>query len=149
MFPAKAGGFARSERDTSRNSGFASYAAPGKALRPWRRMGGRVVEGTGLENRQAGNRLVGSNPTPSASRRVVDTKRVNFHSRTRQPIPLVVPCLSASCLGRRRAGRARDGTISLRDSKEILARLPGRRRLVSDLTAESRQSCRIFDNCEG
>jgi hypothetical protein len=25
-----------------------------------------VVEGTGLENRQAGNRLVGSNPTPSA-----------------------------------------------------------------------------------
>jgi hypothetical protein len=30
-------------------------------------MGGRVVEGTGLENRQAGDRLVGSNPTPSAS----------------------------------------------------------------------------------
>lgn len=30
------------------------------------RMGGRVVEGTGLENRQAGDRLVGSNPTPSA-----------------------------------------------------------------------------------
>jgi hypothetical protein len=30
-------------------------------------MGGRVVEGTGLENRQAGNRLVGSNPTPSAT----------------------------------------------------------------------------------
>ena len=29
-------------------------------------MGGRVVEGSGLENRQAGNRLVGSNPTPSA-----------------------------------------------------------------------------------
>ena len=26
-----------------------------------------MVEGTGLENRQAGNRLVGSNPTPSAS----------------------------------------------------------------------------------
>jgi hypothetical protein len=25
-----------------------------------------VVEGTGLENRQAGDRLVGSNPTPSA-----------------------------------------------------------------------------------
>ena len=33
---------------------------------PLRRMGGRVVEGSGLENRQAGNRLVGSNPTPSA-----------------------------------------------------------------------------------
>ena len=30
-------------------------------------MGGRAVEGTGLENRQTGNRLVGSNPTPSAS----------------------------------------------------------------------------------
>ena len=30
------------------------------------RMGGRAVEGTGLENRQACERLVGSNPTPSA-----------------------------------------------------------------------------------
>ena len=30
------------------------------------RMGARVVEGTGLENRQALTRLVGSNPTPSA-----------------------------------------------------------------------------------
>ena len=29
-------------------------------------MGGRVVEGTGLENRQARKGLVGSNPTPSA-----------------------------------------------------------------------------------
>jgi hypothetical protein len=29
-------------------------------------MGGRAVEGTGLENRQARKRLVGSNPTPSA-----------------------------------------------------------------------------------
>ena len=26
-----------------------------------------MVEGTGLENRQAGDRLVGSNPTPSAN----------------------------------------------------------------------------------
>ena len=26
-----------------------------------------MVEGTGLENRQAGDRLVGSNPTPSAT----------------------------------------------------------------------------------
>ncbi len=32
-------------------------------------MGGRAVEGTGLENRQACKRLVGSNPTPSAIRR--------------------------------------------------------------------------------
>ena len=31
------------------------------------RMGGRVVEGTGLENRQACKGLVGSNPTPSAT----------------------------------------------------------------------------------
>ena len=30
-------------------------------------MGGRAVEGTGLENQQAFARLVGSNPTPSAS----------------------------------------------------------------------------------
>lgn len=28
---------------------------------------GRVVDGTGLENRKTGNRLVGSNPTASAS----------------------------------------------------------------------------------
>jgi len=33
------------------------------------RTGGRVVEGSGLENRQARKRLVGSNPTPSANRR--------------------------------------------------------------------------------
>ena len=30
-------------------------------------MGGRAVEGTGLENRQGRKSLVGSNPTPSAS----------------------------------------------------------------------------------
>jgi hypothetical protein len=30
-------------------------------------MGGRAVEGTGLENRQTLTGLVGSNPTPSAS----------------------------------------------------------------------------------
>ena len=29
-------------------------------------MGGRVVEGTGLENQQTCKGLVGSNPTPSA-----------------------------------------------------------------------------------
>jgi hypothetical protein len=34
-------------------------------LSTWR--GGRVVEGTGLENRQRRESLVGSNPTPSAS----------------------------------------------------------------------------------
>src|SRR5438105_1194597 len=31
-------------------------------------MGGRAVEGTGLENRQGCKPLVGSNPTPSASK---------------------------------------------------------------------------------
>ncbi len=31
------------------------------------RRGVRAVEGTGLENRQASNGLVGSNPTPSAN----------------------------------------------------------------------------------
>src|SRR5262245_34061127 len=41
-------------------------------------MGGRVVEGTGLENRQARKRLVGSNPTPSAT--LFDVVR-----RSRQP----------------------------------------------------------------
>lgn len=30
-------------------------------------MGGRAVEGTGLENRQWGNLFEGSNPSPSAS----------------------------------------------------------------------------------
>jgi hypothetical protein len=34
-------------------------------VRVWK--GGRVVEGTGLENRQARKGLVGSNPTPSAT----------------------------------------------------------------------------------
>ncbi len=33
-------------------------------------MGGRAVEGTGLENRQGGNSFVGSNPTPSARKRL-------------------------------------------------------------------------------
>ena len=43
----------------------------GKETRfPQRRMGGRAVEGTGLENRQAREGLVGSNPTPSANRRI-------------------------------------------------------------------------------
>jgi hypothetical protein len=41
-------------------------AAIRKYLLPLIWMGGRAVEGTGLENRQACERLVGSNPTPSA-----------------------------------------------------------------------------------
>ncbi len=39
----------------------------GNALENRPRMGGRAVEGTGLENRQAREGLVGSNPTPSAT----------------------------------------------------------------------------------
>ena len=35
-----------------------------------RGMGGRAVEGTGLENRQTRKGLVGSNPTPSATYRI-------------------------------------------------------------------------------
>ncbi len=38
-----------------------------------------MVEGTGLENRQAGNRLVGSNPTPSASLFIVDGRAFDRH----------------------------------------------------------------------
>lgn len=37
-------------------------------------MGGRAVEGTGLENRQAREGLVGSNPTPSAKPAVCATR---------------------------------------------------------------------------
>ena len=40
-----------------------SVLLPQKPLR----MGGRVVEGTGLENRQTRKRLEGSNPSPSAN----------------------------------------------------------------------------------
>jgi hypothetical protein len=38
-----------------------------RVLRQQNRMGGRAVEGTGLENRQTLAGLVGSNPTPSAN----------------------------------------------------------------------------------
>ena len=41
------------------------------------RKGGRVVEGTGLENRHAGDRIVGSNPTPSAKLHCVHTADIN------------------------------------------------------------------------
>ncbi len=38
------------------------------------RMGGRAVEGTGLENRQGLTLLVGSNPTPSANSLFANTR---------------------------------------------------------------------------
>ena len=44
-------------------------------------MGGRAVEGTGLENRQTGDRLVGSNPTPSAKNRLFTTVYAGKHQQ--------------------------------------------------------------------
>ena len=52
-------------RDGRDQGGAGPVRAPPLTL--LRRKGGRAVEGTGLENQQAGNRLVGSNPTPSAT----------------------------------------------------------------------------------
>ena len=43
------------------------YERSDKLLKSLHRMGGRVVEGTGLENRRGFTPTVGSNPTPSAS----------------------------------------------------------------------------------
>ena len=40
-------------------------------------MGARVVEGTGLENRHTSNRIVGSNPTPSAICINMDKRIIN------------------------------------------------------------------------
>ncbi len=39
-------------------------------------MGGRVVECAGLENWYGGNAIVGSNPTPSASRNSIRNKEL-------------------------------------------------------------------------
>ena len=43
-------------------------------------MGGRVVEGTGLENRRGGDATVGSNPTPSAISVPVRTEDIGHRS---------------------------------------------------------------------
>ena len=60
--------------------------APLAGARPVPRRGGRVVEGTGLENRQACKRLVGSNPTPSAiRRRMPSTALLPIGSKLRFP----------------------------------------------------------------
>jgi hypothetical protein len=45
-------------------------------------MGGRAVEGTGLENRQGRKSLVGSNPTPSAT--FVSNKFIKTQGRSRE-----------------------------------------------------------------
>ena len=55
-------------------------------------MGGRVVEGTGLENRQARKRLGGSNPSPSATlEQKCECRSPPFprHLKTQQPQKLI------------------------------------------------------------
>ena len=47
--------------------GYISRSGVGLVRPPRPRRGGRVVEGTALEMRHTGNRIVGSNPTLSAS----------------------------------------------------------------------------------
>jgi hypothetical protein len=53
-------------------------------------MGSRVVEGTGLENRQARKRLEGSNPSPSAII-VINYLFLLVLPRRRDGIPLSYP----------------------------------------------------------
>lgn len=48
-------------------------------------MGVRAVEGTGLENRRTGDRIVGSNPTPSAT-----LAFSNFRQHTRSEVELLL-----------------------------------------------------------
>ncbi len=55
------------------------------------RRDGRVVEGTGLENRQAGDRLVGSNPTPSANYCQYHIDIKIFSNLTISTSPLKIP----------------------------------------------------------
>ena len=47
------------------------------------RMGGRVVEGTGLENQQGCKLLVGSNPTPSARQCLYYRRKPRFNHQHR------------------------------------------------------------------
>ena len=60
-------------------------------------MGGRAVEGTGLENRQTGDRLVGSNPTPSAIIRLFST---TSSTKTLKYARLYTPLLRSGFEGR-------------------------------------------------
>jgi hypothetical protein len=53
-------------------------------------MGGRVVEGTGLENRQTRKRLEGSNPSPSAKSRAKLLKNSGYFLSLRL-IPSLYP----------------------------------------------------------
>jgi hypothetical protein len=79
-------------------------------------MGGRVVEGSGLENRQGLAPLVGSNPTPSASiasnalilLSLVETIRTSPQSSLQSGAMLDRACSGAGASnGRRQARSAR------------------------------------------
>ena len=61
-------------------------------------MGGRAVEGTGLENRQGCKPLVGSNPTPSASSLGNNQLRsiAYFFNRSSGTISKVASCVAVS-----------------------------------------------------
>ena len=63
-FPAWSSGLRRIAQIGQMASGLMSILFYGIERRS--RMGGRVVDGSSLENWRAGNRSVGSNPTPSA-----------------------------------------------------------------------------------
>ena len=52
-------------------------------------MGGRVVEGTGLENRQTRKRLEGSNPSPSARNRSFTRRCAAFSFAAQSSTPVV------------------------------------------------------------
>ena len=60
------------------------------------RMGGRAVEGTGLENRQTLAGLVGSNPTPSA----INISENNVLYNVLMPAPSFFPPILYWCKGR-------------------------------------------------
>ena len=56
-------------------------------------MGGRVVDCNGLENRHTGNRIGGSNPSPSATLRVCDASGGLRHTKcgavSREGVPFI------------------------------------------------------------
>src|SRR5687768_16207274 len=63
------------------------------------RMGGRAVEGTGLENRQTFTRLEGSNPSPSA---IIPTTTLIYliDYKTVPTIHLTCPQINSCLVGR-------------------------------------------------
>jgi hypothetical protein len=71
------------------NASFCSGRRHGKHLNCLDGMGGRAVEGSGLENRRACKRTVGSNPTPSARNQrfpaIVWISQFEFGAETKVP----------------------------------------------------------------